>query len=259
MLSFLATFLFRLGHNFINIANNAERIQGAVVPGWVLLNVFAELNTSYMKKMRLLVVACATFAATNASAQGAGQGNFIIDPYYGAPNIGKSIFQNIKNEAGTTNFRASGLGPMGVRAEYMVADRIGVGFDVIYNSTTARYIQSDTTYNSGTYTYTTNEYKRTMQRLRVQLRFNYHFDISTPNLDAYFGVGAGTNNRFRKLYTNGKEDNDDIDLDLGNFTVIPFSMRICTGMRYYFTENIGMNAEIGLGGPLISAGLSFRF
>lgn len=214
-----------------------------------------------MKRITTLLVAAATVVAGNLTlAQANEQGNIILDPYYGFPNLGKSFWNSIEKADGTNNFKATGVGPMGLRGEYMVSDRIGVGFDFIYNSNNISYTEIDSVYNSGTDSYTTQEtdYKRTMNRVRVQARFNYHFDVSNPDLDAYFGVGAGTNNRFRKFYREGVEETDEFE-GSGNLTLIPVSFRLCTGLRYYFTDNIGMNAEIGLGGPLISAGLSVRF
>lgn len=41
-------------------------------------------------------------------------------------------------------------------------------------------------------------------------------------------------------------------------SLLPISMRLCTGIRYYFTPNIGLNAEIGVGGPIVSGGLSIK-
>lgn len=41
-------------------------------------------------------------------------------------------------------------------------------------------------------------------------------------------------------------------------TLIPVSARICTGLRYYFSPNVGVNMELGLGGPMISAGISCK-
>lgn len=215
-----------------------------------------------MKRVITLVAAVVAIVTGGISfSQANSTGNVIIDPYYGFPNFGASFAKNFETSS-TTNLQVKGLGPLGLRAEYMVADKIGVGFDVIYNSYDLTYSDTrvDSVYDgstdtwSSTTTVTDNEYK--MQRLRIQARFNYHFEVSNPDLDAYFGVGAGSNNRYRKAYENGKEVED--DTDLGNFTFLPVSFRLCTGLRYYFSENIGMNAEIGLGGPLISAGLSIR-
>lgn len=216
-----------------------------------------------MKKnlFKLFAAGALLFMSTGSLfAQGVEQGNVIIDPYYGFPNFGKSFLQAVEDaNEGATNFKAGGIGPAGLRVEYMLADRIGLGVDVIYNSNTSSFTSVDSVYNGSTDTWSTetNSLEYTMQRVRAQVRFNYHFDISTPNLDSYIGVGAGTNNRFRKTLENGVDitENDGIS----NFTLLPFSMRFAAGMRYYFTDNIGLNMEIGIGGPVISGGLSVKF
>lgn len=214
-------------------------------------------------KKTLLTIVGAFALVTTSFGQANTQGSIIVDPYYGYPNFGKSLYESL--EATTTDFKATGIGPCGLRAEYMISDKIGIGADFIYNSNKTTYSTVDTTqvYNSTTDTYdnvyTNYSYERTMQRIRVQARINFHFDISNPNLDAYFGVGVGTNNRIRHYYQNGAEITDDLSDFGGTFTLIPVSMRICTGLRYYFTPNIGLNMELGLGGPMISGGASFRF
>lgn len=184
-------------------------------------------------------------------SQAVSTGNFILDAYYGGPNFEKNLYQSIEEAVGTQNFSASGIGPAGLRGEYMIGETFGLGFDVIYNSNSYTYFQVDS-FNTDI----VNSYERSMNRLRIQMRFNFHFDVTNPNLDAYFGVAAGTNMRYKKYYVNGSESiNDNFSLK----TLIPFSMRVCSGVRYYFNQYIGLNAEIGLGGPLVSAGLSVRF
>jgi hypothetical protein len=203
-----------------------------------------------MKKIVLSLLLLVS--ASNLFSQAVSTGNFIFDAYYGAPNFGKSFFQTIEDAAGTQNFSATGIGPAGLRGEYMIGETFGLGFDVIYNSNNIKYNEVDS-FNTNII----NSYERTMNRLRVQMRFNFHFNVTNPNLDAYFGVAAGTNTRFRKYYVNGVESSN--DTFTGSGTLIPFSLRVCTGMRYYFNQNFGLNAEIGLGGPLVSAGLSVKF
>jgi hypothetical protein len=191
-------------------------------------------------------------SASNLFSQAVSTGNFIFDAYYGAPNLGKSFFNSIEDASTTSNFTATGIGPAGLRGEYMIGETFGLGFDVIYNSNNIKYTQIDSLNPMNTY-----NYERTMNRLRVQMRFNFHFDVTNPNLDAYFGVAAGTNTRFRKVYIDGVESTT--DTFGGSGVLLPFSLRVCSGMRYYFNQNFGLNAEIGLGGPLISGGLSVKF
>lgn len=210
-----------------------------------------------MKKI-IYTLALATIGFVSNSNAQATQGSIIIDPYYGFPNFGASFAKNFET-SGNTGVEVKGLGPLGLRAEYVVSEKVGVGLDVIYNDYDVRYTATDSVYDgtTGTYSVTSSSNRYTMQRLRVQARMNYHFETNNPNFDAYFGVGAGSNNRFRKAYENGVEVQD--NTDLGNLTLFPVSFRVCTGFRYYFAENIGINFELGLGGPVLSGGVSMRF
>lgn len=205
----------------------------------------------------MITAVMALIFSFSASAQGVQQGNIIIDPYYGGPNFGRAFIEAVEDgNSGNTNFNARSIGPAGLRVEYMVGDRIGIGVDAIFNTRNITFNLNDTIIDgNGDQEIRTNSYEYDMKRLRLHLRFNYHFDISNPALDGYLGVGAGTNNRFRSTFENGVEIED----DLSGFTLIPFSARICVGTRYFFTDNIGINAELGLGGPLVSGGLSIKF
>ena len=84
--------------------------------------------------------------------------------------------------------------------EYMLADQFGLGFDVIYASIFSSYTELIlfTMELRIRLILQRTDVTNTNRRLRVQLRFNYHFAVSNPNLDAYMGVGAGSNTRFRK-------------------------------------------------------------
>ena len=214
------------------------------------------MNKLFLTLITILTLANSSFSQANF------QGNIIIDPYYGFPNFGKSFYQSIAESSNTLNYKANGIGPAGIRAEYMISNKIGLGFDFIYNSNKVSYSQTDTIYDFDANfnvlkTYETVSSERLMRRIRFQARINFHFDVSNPNLDAYFGIGAGTNNRFRKYWENGIEIKDTYN-PINNLILIPFSIRICTGMRYYFNPRIGANLELGFGGPLISTGISLK-
>jgi len=194
-------------------------------------------------------------AGNNVHAQAAAQGNVIIDPYYGFPNFGKNITKQLSE--GLDNVKVGGYGPAGMRIEYMLADKFGIGVDAIFNGYNVEGSGTDTTGYDGMGNPITDTYtaKYTMNRFRIQARFNYHFDVNNPDLDTYLGLGVGTNLRTYKYWEDGVEQTD----QQTSVTLIPVSFRFALGARYYFTENIGLNAELGLGGPAISAGLSFKF
>lgn len=206
-----------------------------------------------MKKV-LTLFACA-FIGTFAYSQAVEQGNVIVDPYYGFPNFGKNLSDQAAE--GLSNVDVTGYGPTGLRVEYLLGDRFGLGVDAIFNGFGIVGTGTDTTgFDQNNQPITDSyEVKATMNRIRIQARFNYHFDISSPDLDVYMGVGAGTNNRTYKYFEDGVEQTDQSI----SGSLIPVSLRFAAGMRYYFTDNIGLNAEIGLGGPVVSAGLSFKF
>lgn len=179
------------------------------------------------------------------------QGNIIIDPYYGFPNFGKEASDGLFNDS-IADIDVTGIGPCGLRAEYLISDNFGVGVDFIYNSFGFKGSYEDLDANNNTQTYT-DQVK--MQRFRVQLRMNYHF-VQTDQMDAYVGFGAGTNIR-RFSYSSDNPNYDQPDAVSG--ALIPVSVRLALGTRFYFTDNIGLNAELGLGGPVLSAGISIKF
>lgn len=211
-----------------------------------------------MKTLLLTLLAAASLHT--AMAQANTRGSMITDPYYGFPNFGGYFLRAISEASGVEGFEFGGAGPTGLRTEFMLTDRIGLGADAIYSNLHLSYTQTDSVYDGNTDTWTTTktDFRRTMNRLRVHVRINFHFNVDNPNLDMYWGIAAGTNKRYFGLEKNGVKV-DASDDDFWSFPALPFSMRTCWGMRYYFLRNVGFNLEIGFGGPLISTGISTRF
>lgn len=191
------------------------------------------------------------------------QGSLNLDAYYGFPNFGKSYYSILETSSSTS--AVTGIGPAGLRGEYFLSDDIGLGFDIIYNSAREKssVSQTNTIYNNTTQLYETSttitDRERLMQRVRLMIKLNVHIETSNPNLDLYFGFGAGTSKRYEKYWVNGNSqpvNNKYYDLDF--FVTLPISARLDVGLRYYFNEKIGVNLEFGIGGPLISAGISLK-
>ena len=175
------------------------------------------------------------------------KGDLIINPWYGLGTI--NIFPGTDT---LENFKSLYLRPMGVCAEYMFTDEIGVGIDFIYNR--QGFSASDPNNIDGMGNLVTYNYIVKSERTRIHLRFNYHF-TKDENFDAYLGIGAGNNSRKNSFTSNDPYVTDVLD----DNELLPFSMRFCLGGRYFFTENYGLVGEIGLGGALIRAGLSIKF
>jgi hypothetical protein len=212
-----------------------------------------------MRKITLSLFVAGVFltGTNNASAQAVEQGNFLIDAYYGFPNLYTAVFKAAYVTSGTEeNLKVRGIGPMGLRGEYLVGDKIGIGLDIGFNNTKISYTESMNVYDNlaGVSLPIDYTYEFTTKKLGVLATFNYHF-LELDQIDAYFVLGAGYGNRS----FNFKSSNPDYTPQNLN-SIIPIASKIGIGARYFFTESIGANIALGLGqGGIINVGLSAKF
>lgn len=206
-----------------------------------------------------ILAATAMFLGTSntASAQAVEEGNVLIDVYYGFPNLYTSVFRSTyANSDQATDLTIGGIGPVGLRAEYLLADKIGLGIDIGFNNSSVRYFEDGTVYNptTGNYDPRTYEYNFSTRKIGAMVTFNYHF-LDNDKVDAYVVAGMGYGNRTYKF--------ESTDPDYVGSTVtgiIPVAGKIGVGLRYFFTDNIGANLGLGFGqGGLLNAGLSLKF
>lgn len=214
-----------------------------------------------MKKLLLgiIVIAGTSFSG---SAQVA-QGNILVDAYYGFTNVGAALYEtNWDFEAAYwgTEAETSSLGPIGVRAEYLVSDKFGVGVDFAFDKSSSSFVRSYDSDGDGVEEAYLTEGKTF--KWGAMLTLNYHM-VTNQYIDLYLMGGAGYKSRTSSLTTNelmGAEAFDEQAIGLTPETAIPFAGRLGLGCRFFFTENIGANVGIGLGqGGLVNAGLSFKF
>lgn len=141
-----------------------------------------------------------------------------------------------------------------------MGDNIGIGGNVFYNRLIIDYTNQQTT-NSAETNYTTittseNLTKR-MDRIRIQAFLNYHFDIYSPFIDLYWSIGTGYNSK-KFTYTSGNIQFDDTQDNSRPLVIFPISLRTSFGFRYFPIQNLGINCELGIGGPLLSVGIAYR-
>lgn len=142
------------------------------------------------------------------------------------------------------------LGTFGLRYDYLLNPSFSLGIDFYYLQ--RKSSGTVTEYNTGIQS--NAEY--IINRFKTQIRVAYHFPIANPNLDVYLGGGIGINNQFRKLLINGNVTSRD---EYPYNIQLPVSLRTYAGLRYSFSKHFGVNAELGIGGPLLNAGFHFRF
>jgi hypothetical protein len=199
-------------------------------------------------KIALLTFVGITSTAVNAQVE---KGNVIVDAYYGFPNLYTSAFKTLYANSGSElNLKVAGLGPLGIRGEYLVADKFGIGLDIHYQQSSIDYNQAtnDASGNAVVYNY---NYKTT--KIAIMPSFNFHF-LEEDAMDLYLQVAAGYGNRtYAFTSTDPAYSNPSVK------GLIPVAFRLAVGYRYFFTENLGINMAVGLGGPLVSGGLSLKF
>ena len=201
-----------------------------------------------MKKLILPLLALTMMLTPKKSnAQAIEEGNIIIDAYYGFPNLYSTIFKAAYESSNSTDLTLGSQGPLGIRAEYLITDKVGFGIDLGMNSSSISYREADINNNIYYYEFTT-------RKIGAIFTFNYHF-VENDKLDAYFVVGGGYGNRtFKFTSTDPNYIEESVE------SLIPISYKIGVGMRYFFTENIGANLALGLWqGGLVNAGISAKF
>lgn len=203
---------------------------------------------SLFKKVHVFALAVLLgLTFTKASGQAMEEGNFGVNIYYGFPNFFNALIKNYADP--DADAEAKSMGPIGGNFEYMVSDKFGIGMEVNYSTVSIEWRDTDSTTGVSTFTH-----KVSLNRTRIMPRFNIHFG-SSENFDGYFGVAAGYLMTKYKYETNDPNGQDDEAPGL-----FPFAMRVALGGRYYFSDNIGLHVELGLGGgALVHGGLSFKF
>ena len=122
-----------------------------------------------MKKLILPLLALTIMLAPKKSnAQAIEEGNVIIDAYYGFPNLYSTIFKAAYESSNSTGLTLGSKGPLGIRAEYLITDKVGFGIDLGMNSSSISYREADINNNIYDYEFTT-------RKIGAIFTFNYHF------------------------------------------------------------------------------------
>jgi hypothetical protein len=213
-----------------------------------------------MKKIFTLIMAVALFNGLKAQdARAVPKGKNSINLYYGYSLIGSLL--NTYNTTTSLNYKTSQLGPVGLVYEHMVTDQVGLGAEFGYQQTTASWNYSDSYFNSNFQTVPfTESYTFKYTLMRVQFRFNYHF-VKSDKFDAYFLTSAGYRGAQYSLSYSNSDPNAPVTSAAYTTPKSPLFIGIKPGIgiRYFFTNFMGVNLEIAAGTPLMCGGLSFKF
>lgn len=184
------------------------------------------------------------------------QGKSVITIGYGFPNLTKSLFKLYQSYA---DYQVSGFGPMHVKYEYGVTDKIGLGLSIRYLNYKVQWTdqESITTYDSigdpnGTVTKNyTSGYKGS--RLGIMAHMNIHF-ATGDKIDPYWGFGIGYGHSKFDYFTD-----DPLSENLSLTFPIPIAFESTVGCRFYFSDNFGAYLEAGWGASLLQGGIAIKF
>lgn len=215
--------------------------------------------------MKKLIVALFVIVSSMSSAQDESGGKFVIEPMIGIPNAGRIygafLDDVIFNQDDTYKITGTPV-QLGGRVEYVTKSRIGIGFEVNYEKSGYERTYTDYYVDPITMTYSEKVEIWNQKKIRFLGRFMYHFGEG-ENLTWYTGAALG--------YTHEEQDNPLNEPDWSDYSFAffpklidrvsdPISARVYFGMKYMFTNNIGLVTEVGIGsGSPILIGLSANF
>jgi len=212
-----------------------------------------------MKKSILFLVGTFLFFNTASFAQKEQssdkcieEGAILFDAYYGFPYIMGVVIAEA-NSASSTGNKIVNYNHLGGKFEFMVSDIVGVGFDYTYAKVTNHYSGTYSSQVNGQWVSQKGDFSESIIKQRILAKVNIHFATSHI-LDPYATGGFG----YRKsVYTTNNPDNSDYVFSF--FNSFPIAFRMGVGMRVFFTKNIGVCVETGIGGPILQGGLTIKF
>ena len=207
-----------------------------------------------MKLKTIFFVALLTVGAMGSiRGQALTKGCFTIDGYYGFPNLTTTALKLVvKTVYNSPDLKTQGIGTFGMRGQYMVTDHIGIGIDAYYAKSSVSFTHTFTDSLLGQQSFAV---QLSNPRPRVVARAEFHFGNSEI-ADFYGVVGLGVNAAHFKITTQDPIfDRNSLSLP----GIVPIAYRLGFGSRIYPLPFLGFNAELGLGGPLVTVGITTKF
>jgi hypothetical protein len=205
-----------------------------------------------MKVTTLLLAMCYPFvmmAQSESSEKSVKKDNVIIDVYVGGPQLLSRLSSTRDGSFGSTfTLTSKGFGPFGGRVEYMFTPKSSIGFEVNHATSTLT--------SSGDDGYDKYSEELKISRTRFFPRYALHFGKN--KLDAYFHVGLGVAIWSIDLKVIDPSQTVTSTTQISRASGPALAFRTGVGLRYFFTDNFGLNADFGLGGALFTGGVTVK-
>lgn len=175
---------------------------------------------------------------------------------YGFPNLPRVLFNAYGNYQDKANYSSSGFGPLHLKYEYRISNRIGLLASINHLSYKIRFTEI---YGDTNGKILPNNALIRQSRTAVNARFNFHF-LNPENherTEFYAGLGLG--------YNFGKAPVIEADFPdgVGSVRLPPLMLRMSIeatlGYRRFVSDHIGFYAEAGIAKSVVQAGICARF
>lgn len=196
-----------------------------------------------MKKSTLIFIAAALLSGFNLNvfSQSVKEGDVQVRAYYGYPYfVGAIVKSVLEDDSTAVDINVRNTNHIGASFQIMVSEQVGLGLDYTFARVSA-------TYRDGV-----DRYKLSLTKHRITALMSFHFSNS-ETVDPYFNVGAGYKMNQIKYTEPGYDDSAVLK------NAVPLSARLGIGLNYFFNDAFALNAEVGLGGPLVQLGLTCKF
>lgn len=214
-----------------------------------------------MKKVSLFFIVIFLFSI-NSFTQVFEEGDFVVDAQIGFPNISYvktqiNSLSHLSLSPNSSNVKNKSIGQFIINSEFFITETVGMNISFNYGYYYDYYEREESIYDGNTNTTITNVYFYEKQTHRFRLYIGPHFHLTrTEKLDTYFGVKAGL--KQSKIIVNNNDPNNIIFNEFEELNLIPVGLRVCYGLRYLVGERLLLNTEFGLGGPVVSVGISYK-
>ncbi len=203
-----------------------------------------------MKKTLLLFVSALLLCSSNVLKAQKQQGEFVVTAG-AAQSLSGILFTAIKDGINYSGDSKSTTIPnLILHGDYGLSDVFSLGLGYSYQSLQVSYRQYT---DDDSVTYSGN-FEDRFTRQNVGLRTLFHFG-ENPNLDLY--AGARTSFTFWNHTTNRQNGNT---VEFGKVLNNRMRFQALFGMRYYFSDLLGVNLEFSIGAPyFIMGGINLKF
>jgi opacity protein-like surface antigen len=188
--------------------------------------------------------------------------NMLITGFFGIPNWGTFFVDNHFRDSRVSNGNSFGIPPLSLEFEYFFSERISGTLTGIYNKWGGQWQELVLDDVNGLILETQRDFSFEVTRIRILAGINYHYyDFAIDNVDLYAGLAIGANSIYashESNYQGWHPRNDNYFNELDSDLEFPISYRLRGGIRYFLSDKLAVNVEVGIGGPTFNMGINYK-